>query len=123
MTTVSIHIQANEKDIAETDRLSRELRRELLALDVDDVALARGGEAPAGAKGDPVTVGMLVVSLANSAGLVGICQVVRTWVNRDRGRRIVMKEGKRTLQITGANAAQHQQIIDAFLAEKDKRDI
>jgi hypothetical protein len=122
MSTVSIRIQASAGNIAEVDRLSRELRRELLRLDVDDVALAPGGKAPADAKGDPVTVGMLIVSLANSAGLVGICQVARGWVNRDQGRRITVKDGKRTLEITGASSEQQQQVIDAFLAKKPEKD-
>jgi hypothetical protein len=122
MSTVSISIQASAGNIAEVDRLSRELRRELLQLDVDDVALAPGGKAPADAKGDPVTVGMLIVSLANSAGLVGICQVARGWVNRDQGRRITVKDGKRTLEITGASSEQQQQVIDAFLAKKPEKD-
>jgi len=88
-------------------------------LDVDDVALAREADAPPGARGDAITVGTLIVTLANSAGLVSICQLVRTWVTRDQGRRITIKYGKRTLEITGANAAQHQQIIDAFLSDQD----
>jgi hypothetical protein len=120
MAMVSVQIQIDEDDTQELDRLSRELRRELLELDVDDVALAWGTEAPLGAKGDPVTVGMLVVSLANSAVLAGICQVARTWVNRAQGRRIVMKDGKRTLEITGASNDQQQQVIDAFLTETRK---
>lgn len=120
MTTVSIHIGTSDDDNAELDRLFRQLRGELLELAVDDVTFETGGEAPAGAKGDPLTVGMLVVSLANSAGLAGILQIARGWVNRDSGRRIVVREGKCTLEITGASPEQQQQIIDAFLANDHK---
>lgn len=118
MVTVSIHFETDTDDTAEVDRLSRDLSRELFQGDVEDVEFAREGEAPTGAKGDPVSVGMLIVSLANSAGLVGVCQVVRSWVSRDERRRIVVRAGKRTLEITGASPQQHQQIIDAFLQEE-----
>jgi hypothetical protein len=122
MPTVSIQIKISDSHREETDRLTRQLRQQLLALDVDDVALGRDGQPPAGAKGDAITVGTLVVSLANSAGLAAICQVIRTWVTRDRGRRVIIKDGKRTLDITGTNPAQQQQIIDAFLSHSPEED-
>lgn len=115
MPTVYLHVQTSDGDADETDRRTRQLRQELLALDVDDITLPSTHHAPAGAKGDPISIGTLVVSLANSAALVEICRVVRAWVTRDHGRRITLKDGDRTLEITGANTAQHQQIIDAFV--------
>jgi hypothetical protein len=118
VTTVSVHVHADEEP-DRFDRLTRLLRQELLGLDVEDVTLARNGQAPPGARGDAISVGTLIVTLANSAGLAGVCQLMRTWVTRDQGRRIVLKNGKRSLEITGANTAQHQQIIDAFLSAED----
>jgi hypothetical protein len=118
VTTVSVHVHADEEP-ERLDRLTRLLREELLGLDVEDVAPARTGQAPPNARGDAITVGTLIVTLANSAGLVGVCQLLRTWVTRDQGRSITLKNGKRSLEITGANTAQHQQIIDAFLAAKN----
>jgi hypothetical protein len=118
VTTVSVHVHADEEP-ERLDRLTRLLREELLTLDVDDVSLARDRQAPPGARGNAITVGTLIVTIANSAGLVGVCQLLRTWVTRDHGRSITLKNGKRSLKITGANTAQHQQIIDAFLSVKD----
>jgi hypothetical protein len=120
VNTVSVHVHVDENP-ERLDRLTRLLREELLGLDIDDVTLARNGHAPPGARGDAISVGTLIVTLANSAGLVGVCQLLRTWVTRDQGRRITIKDGKRTLEITGANTAQHQQIIDAFLSGTDSQ--
>jgi hypothetical protein len=104
---------------ADLDLLTRQLRLELLRLDVDDVVLPSDGQAPPGAKGDAVTVGTLVVSIANSATLsgliVGLCQVLRTWVGRGSNRRVVVRDRDRELELSGATVEQHQQIIDAFL--------
>src|SRR5262249_49515852 len=117
---VSVRVQAAAAGSPEElDVLTRQLRQELLQLEVDGVALAHGDEEPGGAKGDVITIGTLVVTLANSAALAGACQVLRTWVTRDQGRRAMVKYGREhpmSLEITGANAAQHQQLIDSFLA-------
>jgi hypothetical protein len=118
VTTISLHISADEEP-ERLDRLTRLFREELLGLDVDGVTLARNGQAPPDARGDAISVGTLIVTLANSAGLVGLCQLARTWVTRDQGRRIIVKNGKRSLEITGTNTAQQQQVIDAFLADDD----
>jgi hypothetical protein len=129
MTTVSravsLQIRASddtEQSAEQIDQLTRQFRQEVLALDVDTVTVPTVDDAPAGAKGDPVTIGTLVVTLASSRVLVSLCQLARTWVTRDHNRRITLKQGARTLEITGTNTAQHQQLIDAFLNETPQRD-
>lgn len=116
MRTVSIKLGTIGSDPAEIDRLTHQFRQELLGVDVEMVTVPSAGTA-SGAKGDPVAIGTLVVTLANSAVLASICQLARTWVTRDRGRRIVVKNGDRTLEVDGSSAGQQQQVIDAFLAD------
>jgi hypothetical protein len=116
MTTISVQISISGGDTEGTDRLARQFRRELLGLDTDTVTFARLDTAPPGAKGDLVTTGTLIATLANSAVLASICQLARTWVTRDRGRRIIIKDGDRSLELHGGNPEQHQQIVDAFLS-------
>lgn len=116
MRTVSVQIGIVGGNADEIDRLARQFRQELLGLDVEAVAVPSGGTAPSGAKGDPVTIGTLIVTMANSAVLAGICQVARAWVTGARGRHIMIKDGDRSLEIDGASASQMQQVIDKFLA-------
>jgi len=120
MGPLRVHIDAGDADPEETDQLTRQFRTELLGLDVIDANLAADGPGPANAKGDPVTIGTIVVTLANSTALVGVCQLARGWVNRKRGRRVVVKDGDRSLELAEASPEQQQQLIDAFLEEPRK---
>jgi hypothetical protein len=91
--------------------LSEEMRR----LDVDSLTFGEITYPPPLAKSDGISV-MALVAVANSAVLASLLQVVRAWIIRDQGRSVTVKDGERELTLTGANAAQHQQLIDAFLA-------
>ena len=103
-------------DADELDRLTHQLREELLLLDLENVTLGRDVREPDGTKGDAIAIGTLIMTLGNSAVLVAACQVVRAWVTRGKARHATIKYGKnRTLDITGATAAQQQKLIDAFL--------
>jgi hypothetical protein len=115
---VSVHLRSDTSDTHELDALTRQLRRELLSLDLDSVTLDREVEVPEGAKGEAITIGTLVMTLANSAVLVAACQVIRAWINRGETRGATIRFGRksgRILEVHGASKAQNQQIIDAFL--------
>lgn len=73
MTTISVQVSINGDDAEETDWRTRQFRQELLALDTDTVTLPQQGAAPPGAKGNLVTTGTLIATLANSAVLASIC--------------------------------------------------
>lgn len=113
MTTLLVRLAGDEDLDAET----RRLRKALLELDVEDVRL-RGIAAPAGAKGTGTDIGALVVSLGGSAVLTalvtGVCQVLRTWVTRDKDRRVVIEVGDSKLELTGGNAEEQARAIEAF---------
>ncbi|RSN32766.1 hypothetical protein DMC61_11280 [Amycolatopsis sp. WAC 04169] len=113
MTTLLVRVSGDEELDAET----RKLRRALLELDVEDVRL-REVVAPDGAKGAGTDIGAMVVSLGGSAVLTalvtGVCQVLRTWVTRDKDRRVVIEVGDHKLELTGGNAEQQARAIEAF---------
>jgi hypothetical protein len=119
MMTISVQVSTRDNDPEEIDRLIRQFRQELLELDVHTATLARKDDIPPGAKGDPTTVGTLIVTLANSTVLVSLCQLIRAWATRDRRRsdtvKIIIKNGEKSLEITGDNPAQHRKVIDTFL--------
>lgn len=58
-----------ETDSEEVDRLARQLRTELNELDVDSVTILRSGEMPKAAKGEPLTIGALLVSFSAVGGV------------------------------------------------------
>lgn len=118
MPTLSLLVQINNSDNETLDRTTRQLRSELLDLDIQNVRLAEGNTPPPEAKGDASSVGSLVVDLANSAGLAALFQLIGTWVTRSQGRSITVQEGNRRMTIDRATVEQSQQIIDYFTSEK-----
>lgn len=94
-----------------------ELHEEIVRLEVDSVTFGEIEFPPFLAKSDGISL-MALVAVANSVVLASLLQVVRAWIQRDHGRAVTLKEGERELSLTGANAKQHQQLIDAFLAAR-----
>jgi Effector Associated Constant Component 1 len=112
VTTISVTVV--DDDPAEADRLSRELRTEILALDVDRAELVLDRAVPAGAKADAGTVETIVVALSASPVLVQLAGLLRDWVNRANHRKIVVRDGDRSLELTGGPVEDNRAAIEAF---------
>src|SRR4051812_31078212 len=68
-------------DPEEIERLSRQLRAELLELDVDRVAAVPAGPSPPGAKGDAVSVAQWLLTLSATGGVFAtVVATVRDWL-------------------------------------------
>jgi hypothetical protein len=93
----------------------RGLRDELLDLDVLGVDEAGRKVGPPGAKGLGEATGPLIVTLSDSAVLVALAGVVRSWVSRDRGRRVTLRIGQDSLEITKASEREQARLIEAWL--------
>jgi hypothetical protein len=75
-------VRSSGLDDSQVTALARNLRAELLKLDVDNVVAAPTGELPEGAKGtEVVAVGALVVSLAPVV-VAAVLEVVGSWLRR-----------------------------------------
>jgi hypothetical protein len=115
--TFDLQIQAPQADPQELENLTLQLRRELL--DLDDVAVDRaaGGDLPPGSKGsDPTALGALVVTLAQSSGLVALIHAVQGWLSASNLRtvRIQAADGA-TLEVAGVSSADQRRLIDAWI--------
>ena len=125
MSVVLIEFAEADVDAEDHDLVAGLLRAELLALDVDDVRLVAVEGVPTGAKGAAATTGGLIVSLANSAALgavlTSLVQVLRAWITRGQGRRVTLKDGERSLELTGASVDQQQQAVEAFARSMAER--
>ncbi len=101
--------------------LADALRTELLALDVDDVKPAPGGDPPPGSRAfDVAAAGALLASLSGSAELIShVVVAARAWLGRGDAaaadRTVELTVGDKTLRVTGASGEQQNRLIDAFL--------
>ncbi len=92
----------DEVDDEELDRLTRQMRDEIDELDVEAVELAPGTELPPGAKGDPITIGSIVVALASAGVFTALIELLKSWALRREGRTITVKAkvGEREVELS-----------------------
>ena len=119
VTAVYVHVEVEGGDPLGLDAAVRQLRQELLRLDIDDAVIPDSATPlNSGAKGIPVDGGTLLVGMANSAVLVSVFQLIGNWLGRGEGRRrVTIRDGERSLEVTAVSRAQAQQIIEAFFAD------
>ena len=108
-----------DSDVEGRDELTRNLRLELLELDVDDVSPVVAGQSPIDSKGlELVEVGALLVQVAGSMDAINtVVTVLRSWLRRGSSSRRSLKisvDGH-SLELTSATDAQQQQLVDEFL--------
>jgi len=86
--TISLQDDVDEEELAQ---LTRQLRDEIAELGVDAVGLAPGTSLPVGAKGDPITIGSIVISLATAGVFTGLIELLKAWALRREGRTVHFK--------------------------------
>jgi hypothetical protein len=104
-------------DAEEADRLSRQLRGELRALDVDDVRSVPAGPAPAGAKGDAASVMEWLVTLSAGGGVFAtVVATLKEWLGRrGQAHRITVTIDEDTIELASASDAERTALIEAFV--------
>ncbi|MDY6877002.1 MAG: hypothetical protein SWK90_12475 [Chloroflexota bacterium] len=91
MLDLTISIQETGTDLGELDGLTRRLRNEIdKELDVEAAGLAPGVVEP-GVKGDPITIGSIVVALASAGAFTGLVELLKSWALRREGRTVTLK--------------------------------
>ncbi len=90
LTQLNIEISANDATEEDLDRMTRQLLSELRELDVESVELAKGGPAPKGSKGDPITIGSIALVVL-PAVLPKVADLVQGWSTRGQGRTVKFK--------------------------------
>ena len=118
-TELKIELFEPDADPETVDQLTRNLRNELLDLDVDSITQPVLGPAPEGSKGlELMAIGALLVQVKNSIPVVtSVVSAVRSWLQRGSspGRSLKVTVEGRTLELSAATAAQQQQIVDEFV--------
>ena len=103
--------EAGDVDI---DSSARQLRRELLELEVDAVQSAPG-VAETGAKGGSELTGVLVVTLSNSTTLVAMMGLLKTWLKRRQGRKIKVTIGENSLELDQLSSTDQARLISSWI--------
>jgi Effector Associated Constant Component 1 len=114
---VNLQLLGMDAEPDASDRVTRQLRRELLELDVESVVSTAEGQAPSDAKGDPITIGALIVALSSSGGvLTTLIATLKEWLTRrDDGRRVSVTIAGDTIELGGTSAQERRDLIDAFI--------
>jgi hypothetical protein len=104
-------------DQDELERLARNLRAELLELDVDAVEPAATGPAPEDARAvEALVVGALVVRFArDSETLSELVRTVRRWLGADQARSVRIELDGDVLELTGASDEERQRLVDVWI--------
>jgi hypothetical protein len=74
----------------ELDSVTRQLLSEVRELNVETAELSKGGTAPTGTKGDPITMGSITIAVLPSV-LPNVIALVQAWVMRGQGRTVKFK--------------------------------
>lgn len=109
--TVDAGKSADDEDRAE---LVRRLRQELLEADVGSVEFAHSESIPAGAKGDPVSLSALIVSVAPAA-ITAVISALQVWLSRHDRTSVTIEGGGEKFTLTGTLSKDQKQMVEAFL--------
>ena len=89
-TQLNLEISASDATAEDIDWMTPQLLSELRELDVESAELTKGGSAPAGTKGDPISIGSIALELLPSV-LPSVFGLVQAWVSRGQGRTVKFK--------------------------------
>jgi hypothetical protein len=120
---VKIELAVDDAEAEEFDRLTANLRRELLQLDVDDVTRLREGPPPPGTRAvELVALGSLIVALGQAVGaLSGVVHAVQGWLRHKPDRKVRLEIDGDVLELSGATVDQQQRLVDEWLARHGAR--
>lgn len=112
-----LEVLAGDLKDDELDSLTRQLLSELNELDVESANLVKGNELPEGSKGDPVTIGAIVLVVLPSV-LPKIVEFLQAWSLRGNGRTVKFK-GK-GIEFEGP-PEELQKLLEKLEKEKKKK--
>jgi hypothetical protein len=118
LTHLEIHVDSMPDDDGEDlARLTRQLRQDILELNVHSVNPVRSSTIPPGAKGDPLTLSSLAVTLA-PAVLTALTNVLQSWLTRHERASVTLEHEGRKLTVTGNPTSDQQRLLEGFIKGK-----
>jgi hypothetical protein len=120
--TLGIHVVGPDSDAEEVAEATLQLRRELLDLDVEAVALQRAGEPPPGTRAvELAALGALVVTVTQSELLGPVVAVVRAWLAGSPQRSIKLELDGDVLELTAVSSREQRRLTDEWLRRHQRR--
>ena len=113
----TLQIQSEDSDPERLDLLTRQLRAELLDLDVESADFIQKNQLPEGAKAvDAVTLGALAVAVLPGF-LPKLVDYLQSWTLRGEGRKIKVKSqvGDRSIKLEYSPEAMSQQELKTLV--------
>jgi hypothetical protein len=106
-----------ETDPEDRERLGRQLRNELRALDVDQVATVDAGPAPPGSKGVGTALTEWLVTLSGGGGVVmSVIGTIKAWLGGRAGaHKVTVTIDGDTLELSSATAAERSELVETFV--------
>jgi len=102
----------------ERERLARQLRAELIELDIESLTTVAGRAAPVGSKGADSWGDWLITLSASGGVITSILVAVQEWLSRHRGdHKVRVVLGGDTLELSAATAAEQAEIVRTFLRQ------
>jgi len=112
-----LQIELEQADQTKTDRVTRQLRSELLNLDVDSVEILREGDAPPGtmSAAEAITLGALAVIILPSV-IPALIEYLKVWRLRNTGCiRIKGKIGEKEIEIEVPETTTKEQLKELIV--------
>jgi hypothetical protein len=111
-----------DEDASQLDETTRQLRRELLELDVDDVRRVAEGSPPPGARAvDAALLGSLAVTAGREV-IGAVVGLLVQWIGRRSDRSVKLTIGDDSIELSGASADDRRRLVEAFLARHAAED-
>lgn len=113
----TLQINTGEIDPERLDRLTRQLRSELLNLDVETVDFVQQGQLPEGAKAaEAITLGALAVAVLPNF-LPKLVEYLQSWTTRAQGCKVKVKSqaGDRSIELEYNPKAMSQQELKTLV--------
>ena len=105
-------------DADERDNAVRNLRDELLELDVDAVDRP-SGQAPEGTRAaEVVALGTTLLVTLGPSALTAVTDVLQGWMARGKDRSVALEMGGDRIELSGATDQERRQLVEAFLARQ-----
>ena len=106
-----------DTDPEDRERLGRQLRRELSALDVDGVTAVGSGPPPPGSKGAATALTEWLITLSGGGGVfVSVIGTIRAWLGGRAGaHKVTVTIDGDTLELSSATAAERAELIETFV--------
>ena len=122
LSTLKIHLeQSPDEDDERLGKITSQLRKELLQLDIENVEPDRTGKLPEGARGDPFTLGTLILTLAASGGVFSkLIDTLQSWLNNRGSRHLTLEMDGDKITLDGIPTKSQQQLIDLFINRHTK---